>query len=116
MPPARQGILNQDEYLSIVAFILQSNGARAGNQALTANTEVAINSVATGQAQAAAAEAASSQADPDGDGGHRGGPRGGLGAAPRQARGITVAGNGKNHVPATDTIPANPNPNDCVLI
>ena len=116
MPPARQGILNQDEYLSIVAFMLQSNGARAGNQALTANTEVAINSVATGQAQAAAAEAASSQADPDGDGGQRGGQRGGRGGAPRQARGITVAGEVKNYVRVTDTMLRNPSPNDWLMI
>src|SRR5207237_5144302 len=116
MPPARQGILNQDEYLSIVAFILQSNGARAGNQALTANTEVAINSVATGQAQAAAAEAASSQADPDGDGGQRGGQRGGRGGAPRQARGITVAGEVKHYVRVTDTMLRNPSPNDWLMI
>src|SRR5436309_12892095 len=68
MPPARQGILNQDEYLSIVAFILQSNGARAGNQALAANTEVAINSITTGKAQAGAAQAAPPQAGLDGDG------------------------------------------------
>src|SRR5213594_3686278 len=116
MPPARQGILNQDEYLSIVAFMLQSNGARAGNQALTANTEVAINSVATGQAQAAAAEAASSQADPDGDGGQRGGQRGGRGGAPRQARGITVAGEVKNYVRVTDAMLRSPSPNDWLMI
>src|SRR3989442_297177 len=29
MPPAQQGVLSQDEYLSILAFILQSNGAPA---------------------------------------------------------------------------------------
>src|SRR5437899_11253136 len=110
MPPAQQGALSQDEYLSILAFILQSNGARAGNQALTANTEVAINSVATGQAQAAAAEAASSQADPDGDGGQRGGQRGSRGGAPRQARGVTVAGEVKNHVGVTDTMLRHPSP------
>src|SRR5438874_9304077 len=84
MPPARQGALSQDEYLSIVAFTLQSNGARAGNQALTANTEVAINSLAAGQAAATAA-----QADPDGGGAPAGGgQRGGRGGAPRQARGV----------------------------
>src|SRR5262249_26882135 len=96
MPPARQGIVNQDDYLSRVAFTLQPNGARAGNQALTANTEVAINPTATGQAQAAPAQAASPQTDPDGDGGQRGGQRGGPGGAPPQPRGINVHGEGKN--------------------
>src|SRR6266545_1155966 len=31
MPPARAGALSQDEYLSIVAFLLQFNGSQAGN-------------------------------------------------------------------------------------
>src|SRR5207237_1784511 len=97
MPPARQGALSQDEYLSILAFILQSNGARPGNQALTANTEVAINSIAAGQAQAATAQAAAAQNDPDGGGAPQGGGRGGRGGAPRQARGVTVAGEVKNY-------------------
>ena len=48
MPPTSPGALSQDQYLNLVAFILQSNGAPAGNQALAAATEVAINSVATG--------------------------------------------------------------------
>src|SRR5712691_5127185 len=111
MPPARQGALSQDEYLSIGAFILQSNGARAGNQALTPNTEVAINSIATGQAQAAAA-----QADPDGGGAAQGGGRGGRGGAPRQARGVTVAGEVKNYVRVTDAMLRNPDPNDWLMI
>src|SRR5689334_14006641 len=36
MPPARPGVMSADEYAGIVAFILQSNGVAAGNQALTA--------------------------------------------------------------------------------
>ena len=35
-------------YLNIAAFILDSNGARAGNQALTAASTVAIRTIATG--------------------------------------------------------------------
>ena len=52
MPPARQGTLSQEDYLNTVAFVLQSNGARPGTQALTANTDIAINSIATGQPRA----------------------------------------------------------------
>src|SRR5512135_1151513 len=48
MPPTNPGGLGEQNYLSITAFILQSNGARAGNQPLTANSTVAIRSV-TGQ-------------------------------------------------------------------
>src|SRR5215470_18602322 len=49
MPPTRPGGLSQEEYVNVAAFILQSNGAAAGTQALTATTDLAINAVATGQ-------------------------------------------------------------------
>src|ERR1700680_3925082 len=48
MPPNNPGGLGEPNYLNITAFILQSNGARAGNQALAGNSAVAIRSV-TGQ-------------------------------------------------------------------
>ena len=56
MPPGNPGTLSADTYASIAAFILQSNGARAGNQPLTTTTQTVINTVATGQAPAAAAD------------------------------------------------------------
>ena len=56
MPPTRPGGLSQEEYVNIAAFILQSNGAPSGNLALTPVIDVAINSVATGQAPTAAAQ------------------------------------------------------------
>src|SRR5947207_7913023 len=90
MPPARQGILSQEDYLNIVAFVLQSNGARPGTQTLTANTDVAINSIATGQPQTAAVQAATPQADPEGDGGQRGGRPGRCGGGTPPAPGATV--------------------------
>src|SRR5262249_42932624 len=58
MPPTRPGGLSQEEYVNVAAFILQSNGASAGAQTLTATTDVAINTVANGQAPAATAQAA----------------------------------------------------------
>ncbi len=42
-------------YFSIAAFILQTNGARAGTQEITANTNTTIRTVATGVALAQAA-------------------------------------------------------------
>src|SRR5580704_18603433 len=42
MPPNNPGGLTEATYLNIAAFILQSNGARAGNQALTAATDTRI--------------------------------------------------------------------------
>jgi len=47
MPPQRPGALSPQEYLDIVAFILEQNGAAPGPQAFTANAELSINAVAT---------------------------------------------------------------------
>ena len=45
MPPDKPGTMSAEEYAGIIAFVLRSNGVAAGNQALTANTEVRINSL-----------------------------------------------------------------------
>ena len=39
-------------YVNVAAFIFQQNGAAAGGQALTANVDAAINTIASGQAPA----------------------------------------------------------------
>src|SRR5580658_4465348 len=54
MPPGNPGGLGEPTYLTIAAFILDSNGARAGDQALTAAAKVGIRSIATGQLRAQA--------------------------------------------------------------
>src|ERR1700704_4155444 len=95
MPPGSPGTLSADTYSNIAAFILQSNGARAGNQPLTANTQVLINAVATGQAAAAAGRSAPPPAAP---------------------AGITVAGEVRNYVPVTDAMLRNPDPGDWLMI
>ena len=111
MPPASPGALSADIYANIAAFILQSNGARAGNQPLTRErTSVAINTVATGQARRAR------RPRRHGAGGAaRRRPRPG----PRRAAppgGITVAGEVKNYVPVTDAMLRNPDPGDWLMI
>ncbi|MBY0493647.1 MAG: cytochrome c, partial [Cyanobacteria bacterium] len=53
MPPGRPSLADQD-YVNLAAFILRSNGAGAGTQALSATTAAVIGSVATGRAAAAA--------------------------------------------------------------
>src|SRR5579863_5194504 len=73
MPPTNPGGLGEATYLAIAAFILDSNGARAGNQPLTAATTVQISSIATGQRLQVA------QAAPQGGGRGRGGQAGGRG-------------------------------------
>src|SRR5689334_6081692 len=51
MPPNNPGGLGEQNYLNITAFILQTNGARAGNQPLAGNSTVAIRTI-TGQVAA----------------------------------------------------------------
>ncbi len=100
MPPTRPGALSQDEYLNIVAFVLQSNGAPAGNQPLattTAAADVAIGAVASGQAPAA-------QARRDAEPRLRAAAGGGRGRGAAPPVGITVEGEVKNYVPVTDAM------------
>jgi alcohol dehydrogenase (cytochrome c) len=128
MPPGNPGTLGADTYASIAAFILQSNGARAGNQPLTATTQVVINTVATGQAPAAAGRGAPQAGGQQAAGRGRGGAPGDPDAAPvagqppaGQGRGgrpagITVAGEVKNYVPVTDAMLRNPDAGDWLVI
>ena len=53
MPPNAPS-LTADQYLAIASFILQSNGAAAGAQPLTATTAIPIGAVATGTTTGAA--------------------------------------------------------------
>ncbi len=53
MPPGNPGSLGEQAYVNVTAFILDFNGARPGNQPLTAASKVAIRSVATGQIETA---------------------------------------------------------------
>ena len=62
MPPGGAR-LSDDQYLAIVAYMLQSNGASAGAQPITASTNVPIGSIATGQRPSAQAQAAAPPAD-----------------------------------------------------
>jgi mono/diheme cytochrome c family protein len=51
MPPGGPA-LTDPEYVTVVAYILQQNGAAAGDKALEATTAVPIESIATGKAPA----------------------------------------------------------------
>ena len=102
MPPGNGGTLGEETYLNITAYILQSNGALAGAQALTANTAAAIRSIASGTAPAPTAAAG----------------RGGRGPAPAAARprGLTVSGEVKNFTPVTEEDLKNPKPADWLML
>ena len=83
MPPGNP-TLGEQNYLNIAAFILDSNGARPGNQTLTASSTVGIRTIATGVVPQTGAGAAK-------------GKQQGKQAA-TALRGITLAGEAKNFV------------------
>jgi len=109
MPPTGPR-LSDAQYLSIVAYILQSNGAAAGAEAFTPTTAQPIGAVASGQRPAAQAPVA--QAAPAGGRGQPPGVGRGQAAAPR---GLTVSGEVKNYVPVSDEMLRNPPPGDWLM-
>ncbi len=87
MPPTNPGSLNEAASSNLAAYILQSNGAAAGNQTLARASTTVIRSIATGRVSIAGGAAAAS------------GPTG-----------VTVSGTVKNYVPVTDEMLRNPDP------
>jgi alcohol dehydrogenase (cytochrome c) len=112
MPPNNPGALGEQNYLNIAAFILQSNGARAGNQPLAANSTVAIRSV-TGQV---VAQIQGGQGKQGKQGKAAPGAGGGRGAPIEAPRGLTIPGTVKNYTPVTDAMMKNPDPADWLMI
>lgn len=111
MPPSKANSLGDATYLAITAYILDRNGAAAGETALVANNNVAIGVIANGQVN-------------DGKGGKgKGGKavdaakgKGGAPAPPAVAKGLTVTGEIKNYVPVTDAMLKNPPASDWLMI
>ena len=103
MPASNPGSLSEQESVTLVAYILQVNGAVAGTQELTPTTAVSIGSIATGVVPAPQ-------------------PQVGTGNPPSPARtsglpaGQTVTGEVKNYVPVTEEMLRHPDPNDWLMI
>ncbi|MBV8903161.1 MAG: cytochrome c, partial [Acidobacteriia bacterium] len=115
MPPNNPGSLGEEAYLNVVAFLLDYNGARPGNQPLTAANKTTIRSVATGQIRQVAQAGAPAGRGGQGRGGRGGAgqePLGGRAEAPIPAtpRGLIVPGEVKNYTPITDAMLRNPDP------
>ena len=49
MPPGKAGSIGEQDVLAIIAFILQSNGARPGTKPLMATTAIGIGELASGE-------------------------------------------------------------------
>ncbi len=108
MPPDRPGRLGDQDYLDIVAYLLQANGAPAGDQVLTAATVVTIGAVATGEtgpAPAVTAQAQGRARRPDT-----------RTAAADVPGGVTVAGEVENYTPVTDELLREPDPGDWLMV
>jgi alcohol dehydrogenase (cytochrome c) len=107
MPPDRPGMLSQETYVDLVAWILQANGAAVGDKPLTSSSTVAIRSVATGRVSiananpktAAPTERASKKEATKATGG-----------------GLTVKGQVKNYNPVTPEMLLHPDPADWLMI
>ena len=108
MPPDRPGSLGAQAYVSLVAYILQSNGGAPGSEPLGARSEFAIGTVATGGSPAAvpsAPAAGSAQA-----------PAGGAGQGNESPRGLTVSGLVNGLTPVTDEMLRSPDPRDWLMV
>jgi alcohol dehydrogenase (cytochrome c) len=124
MPPSNPGSMGEAASLSATAYILQRNGAQAGEQALTPGATTVIGSIATGQA--AAGQGQEGGGGRGGRGGRGGGPApmvlgagttagsAGRGIVPMM-RGVTVQGEVKNYVPVTAAMLRNPPAEDWLI-
>ncbi len=108
MPPDRPGRLGDQAYLDIVAYLLQANGAPAGDQMLTATTAVPIGTVAAGRTGPAPAITAQAQGR-----GPTPVPPGETGPV---AGRLTVAGEVENYTPVSDELLRNPDPGDWLMV
>jgi len=133
MPPGDAGTLGDPAYLSVVAYVLQTNGHRAGAQALTANSRVAFGAKAAAAAAPAAgrpaagrpaattakpaappatAPAAAQAATPAN---RPEGPQSGGAAQTFGPPGVTIGKEVKNFTPVTDAMILNPPPGDWLM-
>jgi alcohol dehydrogenase (cytochrome c) len=111
MPANNPGSLSEAAALNATAYILQRNGATAGQQALTGGATTLISAIATGRAPANAAALAGNRRS-----------LGILGAGSSDGRtesaarrGVTVAGEVKNYVPVTPEMLKNPPAGDWLI-
>jgi len=111
MPASNPGSLGEAAALNVTAYILQRNGAAAGQLALTGGATMLIGTVATGRAPA----------NVPAQGGNRR-PAGIFGAGSSDGRtdgaikrGVTVAGEVKNYVPVTPEMLKNPPAGDWLI-
>lgn len=104
MPPGGNPALTEDDFSSVVAFVLQSNDVASGAQRLRADSKTAIERGEPGTARVTASEREASRA------------AAGRVAAPQVPKGLTVKGEVKNYRPVTAEMLKNPDPADWLMI
>ena len=122
MPYGNPGSLDAKTYASLVAFILQANGAKPGATAFTPATAVKISTIASGTVPAdiqrgiKPAQAAARPAR-GGDNADFGGPPPSAdnGAGMIRSFGQTMVGDIKNYAPVTDAMLTNPPDGDWLM-
>jgi PQQ-dependent dehydrogenase (methanol/ethanol family) len=105
MPPNNPHGLGEESYVNLAAFILDANGAQAGNQPLTSSEKVQIRTVATGQVPDAIRHPVAAPPSPAS-----------VRLGPIAAQGLTVEGEVKNYVPVTEAMLRKPDPSDWLMI
>ena len=110
MPPGQEGALSGEEYLDVVAYLLEANGAPAGSTALTETAAVTIGAVADGTAAAVArAEAGAPAAT-------AAAPAAAAPSSSPEAGGVTAAGTVAGYRPVTDEMLRDPDDGDWLMI
>ena len=111
MPPGEEGSLTDEEYLDVVAYLLEANGAPAGGLALTQTTAVPIGSLAaSGSAPADAPAAIAAVAAAGGE------PTAAAASPAPAAGGVTLAGAVEGYRPVTDEMLRDPDDGDWLMI
>ncbi|MYD86483.1 MAG: PQQ-binding-like beta-propeller repeat protein, partial [Acidobacteria bacterium] len=117
MPPGQAGSLTDEEYLDVVAYLLQANGAPAGGTALAEDATVAIETAISAAPSAvaragggtpAAPAAAAPAVEPE--------PAPAAPASEPAPGGVTMAGTVEGYRPVTDEMLRDPDDGDWLMI
>ena len=118
MPPGQAGSLTDEEYLDVVAYLLQANGAAPGGAALAEDATVAIGTAisavpsavaqAGGGTPAATLAAAAPAVEPE--------PAASSAAPESEPGGVTMAGTVEGYRPVTDAMLRDPDDGDWLMI
>ena len=119
MPPGQAGSLTDEEYLDVVAYLLQANGAPAGGAALAQAASVSIGAAVSAAPAAVAPAGGSPVAQTAGAasaGAAAAAPPSSAPSAEPEPGGVTVAGTVEDYRPVTDEMLRNPDDGDWLMI